>query len=262
MDWFITDRWETPPGSSAFYTERLLRLPDGYVCYSPPPHAPEVGAVAGARTAHVTFGCFNNLAKITPRVIATWAHDPAPRAGRAAGAEDASVLRSRRRRTRAPARSPRTASTPHGSSCAAVSAIARSSGAARGRRHRARPVPLFRRPDHLRGAVDGRADGDAARRELRRTPFDAATCATAGWPSGWRADLGGLRRDRGGAGGGRRRRWGGCAPSCVRAWRQVRSAMRRGSPQPWCGAALAWRESCARNGAEDLRCRCRRAPGI
>jgi predicted O-linked N-acetylglucosamine transferase (SPINDLY family) len=43
MDWFITDRWETPPGFERFYSERLLRLPDGYVCYSPPAYAPEVG---------------------------------------------------------------------------------------------------------------------------------------------------------------------------------------------------------------------------
>ena len=46
----LTDRWETPPGHERFYTERLLRLPDGYVCYLPPPYAPPVGplpALAG-----------------------------------------------------------------------------------------------------------------------------------------------------------------------------------------------------------------------
>lgn len=72
MDWFITDRWETPPGFEHFYSERLLRLPDGYVCYSPPAYAPEVGPLPADRNGYVTFGCFNNLAKVTPRVIATW----------------------------------------------------------------------------------------------------------------------------------------------------------------------------------------------
>ncbi len=72
MDWFITDRWETPPALERFYTERLLRLEDGYICYSPPPYAPDVGALPARANGHVTFGCFNNLAKITPRVIATW----------------------------------------------------------------------------------------------------------------------------------------------------------------------------------------------
>lgn len=73
MDWFITDRWETPPGFEPFYTERLLRLTDGYVCYSPPADAPDGAPLPLLQNGFVTFGCFNNLAKITPAVIATWA---------------------------------------------------------------------------------------------------------------------------------------------------------------------------------------------
>ena len=72
MDWIITDRWETPPSWSTLYSERLLRLPDGYVCYSPPPYAPELVPLPALANGHITFGCFNNLAKVTPRVIATW----------------------------------------------------------------------------------------------------------------------------------------------------------------------------------------------
>lgn len=73
MDWFITDRWETPAELEHLYSERLLRLPDGYVCYSPPPYAPDVVPLPAASNGYVTFGCFNNLAKITPRVVRTWA---------------------------------------------------------------------------------------------------------------------------------------------------------------------------------------------
>jgi predicted O-linked N-acetylglucosamine transferase (SPINDLY family) len=73
MDWIITDRWETPAGFEPLYSERLLRLPDGYVCYSPPPYAPDVVPLPALANGHITFGCFNNLAKITPLVIATWA---------------------------------------------------------------------------------------------------------------------------------------------------------------------------------------------
>ena len=72
MDWFLTDRWETPPALEALYSERMLRMPDGYVCYSPPPHAPDVVPPPVLRNGYVTFGCFNNIAKITPRAIATW----------------------------------------------------------------------------------------------------------------------------------------------------------------------------------------------
>ena len=73
MDFFISDRWETPPGFEKFYSERLLLMPDGYVCYSPPPYAPDDAPLPALRNGHVTFGCFNNLAKVTARVIATWA---------------------------------------------------------------------------------------------------------------------------------------------------------------------------------------------
>ena len=72
MDWFLTDRWETPPALEAMYSERMLRMPDGYACYSPPPHAPDVAPPPVLRNGFITFGCFNNIAKITPRVIETW----------------------------------------------------------------------------------------------------------------------------------------------------------------------------------------------
>ena len=72
MDWFITDRWETPPELASTYTERLLHLPDGYAIYSSPPYAPDVRPLPALANGHITFGCFNNLAKVTPRVIATW----------------------------------------------------------------------------------------------------------------------------------------------------------------------------------------------
>jgi predicted O-linked N-acetylglucosamine transferase (SPINDLY family) len=73
MDWFITDRWETPPELETLYSERLMRLEDGYVVYSPPPYAPDVATLPALRTGRVTFGCFNNIAKMTPQVMQVWA---------------------------------------------------------------------------------------------------------------------------------------------------------------------------------------------
>jgi predicted O-linked N-acetylglucosamine transferase (SPINDLY family) len=72
MGWFLTDRWETPPALETLYSEQMLRMPDGYVCYSPPPYAPDVVALPALRNKFVTFACFNNIAKITPRAIETW----------------------------------------------------------------------------------------------------------------------------------------------------------------------------------------------
>ncbi len=73
IDGMVTDRWETPPGFERHFSEALLRLPDGYACFLPPHYAPLVGALPALERDHVTFGCFNNLAKITPEVLAVWA---------------------------------------------------------------------------------------------------------------------------------------------------------------------------------------------
>ena len=73
MDYLIADRFHVPPGSEHHYRERVLRLPDGYVCFDPPPDAPAVRPLPALETGHVTFGCFNNTAKVSPEVVARWA---------------------------------------------------------------------------------------------------------------------------------------------------------------------------------------------
>jgi protein O-GlcNAc transferase len=73
MDWIVADRWQIPPEQEGLYSERMLRLADGYVCYSPPAYAADVGPLPAQRNGYITFGCFNNLAKITPRTIEVWA---------------------------------------------------------------------------------------------------------------------------------------------------------------------------------------------
>jgi len=72
IDYLITDPWETPEGTEAWYVERPLRLPDCYVCYSPPEYAPPVAALPALRNGYTTFGCFNNLAKLNSRVTDLW----------------------------------------------------------------------------------------------------------------------------------------------------------------------------------------------
>ncbi len=72
MDFLLADRHVVPEGSESFYRERVLRMPDGYLCYDPPAAAPPVSPLPALNSGWVTFGSFNNLAKITPDVIAVW----------------------------------------------------------------------------------------------------------------------------------------------------------------------------------------------
>jgi predicted O-linked N-acetylglucosamine transferase (SPINDLY family) len=73
VDYLVSDWQQTPSGSEAHYSERLLRLPDGYVCYEPPDYAPSVTEPPMLEQGYVTFCCYNGLFKITPRVIDLWA---------------------------------------------------------------------------------------------------------------------------------------------------------------------------------------------
>ena len=74
MDYRITDVSADPPGlTERYYTEQLVRLPDSFVCYQPLDHTPVVDALPALKNGHITFGSFNNLAKMSPEVRALWA---------------------------------------------------------------------------------------------------------------------------------------------------------------------------------------------
>ncbi len=74
IDYRITDEIADPETDDRYYSESLVRLPEGFLCYGPPLDAPAVARTNPAATAgSVTFGSFNNLAKVTKQVIQTWA---------------------------------------------------------------------------------------------------------------------------------------------------------------------------------------------
>ena len=45
IDYLLADAIHVSPGEEAWYTERVLRLPECYACYEPPPDAPDVNAL-------------------------------------------------------------------------------------------------------------------------------------------------------------------------------------------------------------------------
>jgi protein O-GlcNAc transferase len=73
LDYLLADPFVVPPGAELWYTEKILRMPHGFVCYESPKTAIEPGPLPARATGHVTFGSFNLLAKITPRVVTAWA---------------------------------------------------------------------------------------------------------------------------------------------------------------------------------------------
>ncbi|MGB8841544.1 MAG: tetratricopeptide repeat protein [Aliidongia sp.] len=74
IDYRLTDEIADPPGAAAkLHTERLEYLPQGFLCYQPVASAPPVGRLPADLSGTITFGSFNNLAKVTPQVVAVWA---------------------------------------------------------------------------------------------------------------------------------------------------------------------------------------------
>ncbi len=70
----FTDHVIDPPGlNDAFNSEKLIRLPGFYAVYKPDRIAPPVEQSPVLRKGYLTLASFNNLAKITPEVLRTWA---------------------------------------------------------------------------------------------------------------------------------------------------------------------------------------------
>ncbi len=74
IDYRITDAIADPPGSEKFHSEKLVRLQNSFFCYAPPKDSPPVSALPAISAGHITFGSFNNLAKINSQVIPVWAN--------------------------------------------------------------------------------------------------------------------------------------------------------------------------------------------
>lgn len=72
MDYWLTDAVIHPADTRERFTEELVRLPM-LVLHEPPADAPPVAPLPAGRTGRITFGSFNNPAKLTPAVLATWA---------------------------------------------------------------------------------------------------------------------------------------------------------------------------------------------
>lgn len=78
IDYFLSDEICIPKGDAAAeigFTEQILRLPHSHLCYAPEEirAMPEAGYEPPLRkNGYITFGSFNNFAKVTDEILLLW----------------------------------------------------------------------------------------------------------------------------------------------------------------------------------------------
>lgn len=73
IDYLLGDPYVTPIEEEADFTETVWRLPECYLCFTPPNVPLEIAPLPARQEKRITFGCFNNLNKMNDEVVAVWA---------------------------------------------------------------------------------------------------------------------------------------------------------------------------------------------
>lgn len=74
MDYILVDEIGTPRGQEFQFTEKVWRLPDTRLCFTPPNETTPVSSLPAldADGHNLTFGCFQTLSKVNDGVMALW----------------------------------------------------------------------------------------------------------------------------------------------------------------------------------------------
>ncbi len=75
IDYRISDRHVDPPSlNDAFYSEKIILLPDCYLCFQPPPDSPPVRCACRrlANRSHHHSAASTIFRKVTPQVLDLW----------------------------------------------------------------------------------------------------------------------------------------------------------------------------------------------
>lgn len=72
IDYILGDPYVTPETESHHFCERIWRLAETYLCFTPPDFDIPVGELPASKNGYITFGCFNHLSKINTRTIDLW----------------------------------------------------------------------------------------------------------------------------------------------------------------------------------------------
>jgi len=81
IDYRLTDALADPVSgeengmsSDTLHSEKLIRLPRSFLCYRIAEDLPPVSPLPALTKGHLTFGCFNNLAKLSRGTLDVWSH--------------------------------------------------------------------------------------------------------------------------------------------------------------------------------------------
>jgi len=72
IDYRFCDAVVDPPDTTQKFTEKLIRLPNSFLCYCPPVDAPSVTPTPALANGFITYGSFNNFAKFNNSVLHLW----------------------------------------------------------------------------------------------------------------------------------------------------------------------------------------------
>jgi len=77
IQWHLSDHRASPPLADRALpasedADQYFRLPEVFSCYRPPADAPAVAETPALKSGQVTLGSFNNITKISDRVVRVW----------------------------------------------------------------------------------------------------------------------------------------------------------------------------------------------
>lgn len=72
MDYVLADETGVPESHRTHFSESIWHLPHTRLCFTPPNTDLPVAPLPSLSTGRVTFGCFQNLAKVNDEVLAMW----------------------------------------------------------------------------------------------------------------------------------------------------------------------------------------------
>ncbi len=73
VDYKLTDAVADTADQQQYYTEKLVFLPNGFLCYDPGRAQLPIMPLPMTHNKYVTFGCFNNVSKLNPPMVKVWA---------------------------------------------------------------------------------------------------------------------------------------------------------------------------------------------